>query len=195
MGFSDPLMVSTRPTGQDASRQRTRVESRSGLPWPPLQPWGCPAGMGPLGRGGEDGAAAGLESGASVRCSVGRPGARSRCVASGKVTSGSGSELEASPLPSKPPAPSSSPLLRGFFSLKKILRDFLERAIRESRRPMRSRRLRGQPSPLPPRQERRVPGSQGRRRPAYPNSAVAQKHGASPLQLPGPCLGGTRGCL
>lgn len=46
--------------------QWTRVESRSGLPWPLLQPWGCPVGTGPLGGGGEDRATAGLETGASV---------------------------------------------------------------------------------------------------------------------------------
>lgn len=74
------------------------------------------------------------------------PGAWSPSAASGKVASGSGSELKPSLPPSKPPAPTTGPLLPGLVSLKKILRDFLERAIRERRRPARSRRLRGSPA-------------------------------------------------
>lgn len=120
---------------------------------------------------------------------------QSQCAASGKIISGSGSELKASPPPSKPPAPTTGPLLPGLFTLKKILRDFLERAITESGGPRRSRRLRGQPSPLPPRQEHRVPGSQGCRRPAYPNSSGCP--GARSLSSPASRAlpGATQGCL
>ena len=68
----------------------------------------------------------------------------------------------------------------GLFSLQKTLRDFLERAIRELQA-WHSGRLPGQPSPRPPRQEPRVPGSQGRRRPAYPNSAHPGERSLFPL--------------
>lgn len=84
----------------------------------------------------------------------------------------------------------------GPFSLQKILRDFLERAIRESHRPRRSRRLRGRPSLLPPHQELRVPESQGCRWQAHPNSGCRPgDRRLFALQLARALRGGTRGSL
>lgn len=167
--FSDPLWVST---GHGmAQAWKVKYMCVGSLPWPWLEPWGGPAGDRAVGwgRGGRS------QGRGRVRCRGEVQDGEPRCPAPACGIRGSHFwvrlGLKASSPPSEPPAPTTGPLLPGLFSLKKILRDFLERAIRESRRPMRSRRLRGQPSPLPPRQEHRVPGSQGRRRPAYPNSS------------------------
>lgn len=167
------------------------VDPCGGQAWPSLRPCSGPRaarrGKGQQGGGGEDGAVSG-------RHGEVQPGAWSPSMASGSH-SWVRLRAEASPPPSKPPVPTAGPLLPGVFSLKKISRDFFERAIRESRRPVRSRRLWAQPSPLPPRQERGDPGCQGRRRPAYPNSGCRPGKRSLSSLASRALRGGTHGCL